>query len=143
MQTKRVLIPERLRKVVRDFGFGRIDRPFFHEGYISRRDPPALALPLAIVADARGLSFYADITLACLLTLPADEISRGRATLFGPGSSPITRQSPRFCRSTRLLPRGHRECGRWTPCSMPCRGNGAAVGGQPEFAETKTRGVPC
>lgn len=96
MQTKRVLIPERLRKVPREFGFGWIDRRFLHEGYISRCDPPALALYLllTVVADAQGLSFYADATLARLLTLPPDEIARGRATLIRAGliayHAPIT-----------------------------------------------------
>ena len=77
MQAKRVLIPERLRKVPpREFGFGWIDRRFLHEGYVSRCDPPALALYLllTVVADAQGLSFYADATLARLLSLPAGAI---------------------------------------------------------------------
>jgi hypothetical protein len=84
MQTKRVLIPERLRKVPRKFGFGRIDRRFMHEGYISRWNAQALALYLllTVVADVQGLSFYADVTLGRLLTLPVDEIARGRATLI-------------------------------------------------------------
>jgi hypothetical protein len=91
-----VLVPERLRKVPREFGFGWIDRRFLHEGYISRCDPPALALylPLTVVADAQGLSFCADTSLARLLTLPVDGIARGRATLVRAGlvayQAPIT-----------------------------------------------------
>jgi hypothetical protein len=96
MQTKRVLIPERLRKVPREFGFGWIDRRFLHEGYVSRCDPQALALYLllTVVADAQGLSFYADATLARLLSLPVGGIGCARATLIRAGliayQAPIT-----------------------------------------------------
>src|SRR5580658_5361726 len=96
MQTKRVLIPERLRKVPREFGFGWIDRRFLHEGYVHRCDPPALALYLllTVVADAQGLSFYADASLARLLSVTAGEIACARATLIQAGliayQAPIT-----------------------------------------------------
>lgn len=96
MQTKRVLIPERLRKVPREFGFGWIDRRLLHEGYVNRCDPPALALYLllTVVADAQGLSFYADATLARLLSLPVGAIGCARATLIRVGliayQAPIT-----------------------------------------------------
>jgi hypothetical protein len=85
MQSKRVLIPERLRKVPREFGFGWIDRRLLHESYVRRFDPSALALYLLliVVADAEGLSFYADATLARLLSLPVGAIGCGaRATLI-------------------------------------------------------------
>ena len=94
MQTKRVLIPERVRKVPREVGFGWIDRRFLHEGYVRRCDPPALALYLllTVVADAQGLSFYADATLARLLSVPAREIACARATLIRAGL--IAHQAP-------------------------------------------------
>lgn len=96
MQPKRVLIPERLRKVPRQYGFGWIDRRFLHEGYVRRCDPPALALYLllTVVADAQGLSFYADATLARLLSLPVGAVACARATLLRAGliayQAPIT-----------------------------------------------------
>jgi hypothetical protein len=61
-----------------------------------RCDPPALALYLllTVVADARGLSYYADATLARLLSLPAGAIGCARATLIRAGliayRAPIT-----------------------------------------------------
>jgi hypothetical protein len=87
MPSKRVLIPERLRKVPSEFGFGWIDRRLLHEGYIRRCDPPALALylVLAIVADAQGLSFYADATLGQLLSMPSSEVAGARANLIRAG----------------------------------------------------------
>jgi hypothetical protein len=87
MPTKRVLIPERLRKVPRESGFGWIDRRFLHEGYVRRCDPQALALYLllTIVADAQGLSFYADASLARLLSLSTGDIARARTVLIHTG----------------------------------------------------------
>jgi hypothetical protein len=87
MQTKRVLIPERLRKPTRQFGFGWIDRRLLHEGYLSRCDSQALALYLllVIVADAQGLSFYAQATLERLLSMPPGAVAAARANLIGAG----------------------------------------------------------
>ena len=87
MPTKRVLIPERLRKVPSKFGFGWIDRRVLHEGYTRRCDTQALALYLllTLVADEKGLSFYADATLARLLSIPADAVTRARASLVEAG----------------------------------------------------------
>jgi hypothetical protein len=96
MQPKRVLIPEQLRKVPREYGFGWIDRRFLHEGYVRHCDPPApaLYLLLTVVADAQGLSFYADGTLARLVSLPVGAIAGARATLIRAGliayQAPIT-----------------------------------------------------
>lgn len=85
MQNKRVLIPERLRKVPPQFGW--IDRRLLHEGHISHCDAQALALYLllAIVADGKGLSFYADATLERLLSMPAGAVARARAVLIRAG----------------------------------------------------------
>ena len=87
MPTKRVLIPERLRKVPSQFGFGWIDRRVLHGGYLRRCDPPALALYLllVIVADPQGLSFYADTTLGRLLSMPVDGVARARGSLIQAG----------------------------------------------------------
>jgi hypothetical protein len=93
---KRVLVPERVRKVPRGAGFGWVDRRLLREGYLSRcgSDAWALYLVLAIVADAQGLSFYADATLRRLLTLSAEAFVRARAALIRAGliayRAPIT-----------------------------------------------------
>jgi len=139
MPSKRVLIPERLRKVPREFGFGWIDRRFLHEGYVRRCDPQvrALYLLLTVAADAQGLSFYADATLARLRSLSAGEIACARGTLIRAGL--IADQAP-ITQVLSLDP--HSPPG--TPCSMPCSGNVvAAVGERPECTETKNRGAPC
>jgi hypothetical protein len=87
MQTKRVLVPERLRRPTRQFGFGWIDRRLLHEGYLSRCDSRALALYLllVIVADAQGLSFYAEATLERLLSMPLRAVAAARANLIRAG----------------------------------------------------------
>jgi hypothetical protein len=87
MPTKRVLIPERVRKVPSQCGFGWIDRRLLHEGYIGRCDSQALALYLllSIVADEKGLSFYADATVGRLLSMPADGLARARVALIRAG----------------------------------------------------------
>lgn len=87
MARKSVLIPERLRKVPSELGFGWVDRRVLHQGHIRRCDPPALALYLVliIVADAQGLSFYADATLGKLLSIPPSEVARARASLIHAG----------------------------------------------------------
>jgi hypothetical protein len=94
MQPKRVLIPERLRKVRREYGFGWIDRRFLLEECLRRCDMPALALYLllTVVTDAQGLSYYADANLARLLSLPVADIACARATLIRAGL--IAHQAP-------------------------------------------------
>jgi len=87
MPNKRVLVPERLRNVPRQSGFGWIDRRLLHEGYIRRCEPQSLSLYLllTIAADAQGLSFYADATLEGLLSMPMGEVARARASLIRAG----------------------------------------------------------
>lgn len=87
MKTKRVLVPERLRKLTRQVGFGWIDRRLLYEGHIGRCDAQALALYLllTIVADAQGLSFYADATLERLLLMAPGAVARARTHLIRAG----------------------------------------------------------
>jgi hypothetical protein len=82
---KRVLVADRVRQVPQQFGW--IDRRVLREGYLGRCDAQALALylVLVIVADAQGLSFYADTTLERLLSMSADVLARARATLLRAG----------------------------------------------------------
>jgi hypothetical protein len=85
MQRKRVLVPERLRKVPRQFSW--VDQRLVHEGYLERCDTVALALYLLLVtvADARGLSYYGDITICRLLAMRAERLERARRDLIGVG----------------------------------------------------------
>ena len=60
---KRVLCPERLRKVPAQFSW--VDQRLVRQRYVERCDPAALALYLVLVtvADAEGLSYYSDASL--------------------------------------------------------------------------------
>ncbi len=57
---KRLLVPSRVRQVPRQFSW--VDHRLVRDHHIERCDPPALALYLFLVtvADAKGLSYYAD-----------------------------------------------------------------------------------
>ena len=85
MVRKRVLVADRIRQVPRQFGW--IDRRVLQEGYIGRCEAPALALYLLLVmvADAQGLSFYAEGTLARLLSMSLETLGRARANLLRAG----------------------------------------------------------
>jgi len=82
---KRVLIPSRVRQVPRQFSW--VDQRLVRERYIARCDPEALALYLFLVtvADARGLSFYADASIARLLSLSLQRLETAREVLLGAG----------------------------------------------------------
>ena len=82
---KRVLIPSRVREVPRQFSW--VDQRLVRERYIARCDPEALALYLFLVtvADARGLSFYADASIQRLLSLSPQRLGKAREALLGAG----------------------------------------------------------
>jgi hypothetical protein len=82
MKTKRLLCPERLRQVPRQFSW--IDQRLVREGHIARCNPPALALYLFLVtvADAEGLSYYSDAKAARLLSLSGSELREARGNLL-------------------------------------------------------------
>jgi hypothetical protein len=83
---KEPIDPARLRIVPRG-GFSWIDRRFVREGFVDRLSGEAILLYFFLVAvsDARGLSFYADPTLAKILKLDQDDLTRARAFLLGAG----------------------------------------------------------
>lgn len=86
MPRKRVLRPERLRRVPAQFSW--IDQRLVREGYLERCDVQALALYLLLVtvADAQGLSYYGDATVCRLLSIPSQQsLERARAALIGAG----------------------------------------------------------
>lgn len=82
---KRVLRPERLRRVPAQFSW--IDQRLVREHYLERCDAPALALYLFLltVGDERGLSYYAEATLCRPLSMEESRLRQARSTLIGAG----------------------------------------------------------
>ena len=85
MRLKRVLCPERLRRVPAQFSW--IDQRLVREHYVERCDVHALALYLFLltVADAQGLSYYAEATLSGCLSIDAPRLREARSCLIRAG----------------------------------------------------------
>ncbi len=62
-----------------------MDQRLVRDRHISRCDPEALALYLFLVtvADAQGLSFYADTSIGRVLSLSAQRLAQARDVLVG------------------------------------------------------------
>jgi hypothetical protein len=82
MVRKVVLCPARLRRLPRQFSW--IGKPMVRDGHISHCDSEALALYLFLVtvADAQGLSYYADATLTQRLSFTASRLAQARQALI-------------------------------------------------------------
>jgi hypothetical protein len=82
---KRVLNPERLRKVPPQFSW--IDHRLVQENYFTRCDHCAWALYLFLVsvADADGLSYYSDASLTRRLKMDQLQLSASRGQLLQAG----------------------------------------------------------
>ena len=82
MRIKRVLRPERLRRIPRQFSW--IDQRLVSEHYLERCDAGALALYLFLVtvADAQGLSYYGEAKLTKILSMPATRLELARTALI-------------------------------------------------------------
>lgn len=82
---KRVLNPERLRKVPPQFSW--IDHRLVRDNYFVRCDHSAwtLYLFLTSVADAQGLSYYSDASLMRRLKMDPVGLSAGRQQLVQAG----------------------------------------------------------
>ena len=82
---KRVLCPERLRKVPAQFSW--VDQRLVRQRYLERCDHAALALYLVLVtvADAQGLSYYSDASLERMLRLDHAGLSAARSALVQAG----------------------------------------------------------
>lgn len=82
---KRVLNPERLRKVPPQFSW--IDHRLVREDYFPRCDHSAwtLYLFLASVADDQGLSYYSDVSLMRRLKMDQAQLSASRQQLIRAG----------------------------------------------------------
>jgi len=85
MVPKRVLRPERLRRIPRQFSW--IDQRLVRERYVQRCDAPALALYLLLltVGDDKGLSYYGEATLCRLLSIPPARVRQARQDLIDVG----------------------------------------------------------
>jgi hypothetical protein len=73
MIEKRILCPERVRKIEGSFGF--VEHRFLRDGFWVSLTPDELLLYLLLVmaADRAGLSYYGYDKLCTLLCLPVDE----------------------------------------------------------------------
>jgi len=82
---KRVLNPERLRKVPTQFSW--IDHRLVQENYFARCEHAAWALYLflASVGDAEGLSYYSDASLMRHLNMDQVQLSSSRQQLLRAG----------------------------------------------------------
>lgn len=82
---KRVLNPERLRKVPAQFSW--IDHRLVRENYFVRCEHSAWALYLflASVGDAEGLSYYSDASLLRRLNMDQVQLSSSRRQLIQAG----------------------------------------------------------
>jgi hypothetical protein len=85
MTVKKILCPRRRRKVPAQFSW--VDQRLVRDRHICRCGPEALALYLLLVtvADAEGLSYYADRTLAGLLSLQEPRVRAARGELVDAG----------------------------------------------------------
>ncbi len=82
---KRVLCPERLRRIPGQFSW--IDQRLVRDRYLQRCDHAALALYLVLitVADAEGLSYYSDASLERMLNLDHPQLLHARRQLVQAG----------------------------------------------------------
>jgi len=82
---KRVLCAQRLRKVPEQFSW--VDQRLVRQGYIQRCEPAAWALYLVLVtvADAQGLSYYSEASLARMLRLDGAALRAARQQLCEAG----------------------------------------------------------
>jgi len=82
---KRLLVPSRVRRVPRQFSW--VDQRLVRDHHIERCDSTALALYLFLVtvADAQGLSYYADASIERLLSLRPDALAAAREALIRAG----------------------------------------------------------
>ena len=85
MVIKRVICADRVRQVPAQFSW--VDHRLVRERYIERCDVYAAALYLFLVtvADAQGLSYYADASLARRLSMPPSRLSQARGDLIRAG----------------------------------------------------------
>jgi hypothetical protein len=81
MTIKRVLWPQRIRRIPAQFSW--LDHRLVRDRHIERCDAPgcALYLFLVTVADAQGLSYYSDASIAKRLSMEPARLDAARADL--------------------------------------------------------------
>lgn len=82
---KHIIARDRLRRVPRQFSW--VDHRLVRGNYLRKATAPAWALYLVLVTvgDEHGVSYYADRTLARLLSLHEDSIAEARRQLLQAG----------------------------------------------------------
>jgi hypothetical protein len=82
MMQKRLLVPSRVRRIPGQFSW--IDQRLVRDRHIERADCTALALYLFLltVADAQGLSYYADASIGRMLSLRPEQVAAAREGLL-------------------------------------------------------------
>jgi len=82
---KRLLVPSRVRRIPAQFSW--IDQRLVRDHHIEQADCTALALYLFLltVADAQGLSYYADASVGRQLALSPEQVAAARAGLLRAG----------------------------------------------------------
>jgi hypothetical protein len=82
---KHLIARDRMRRVPRSFSW--VDHRLVRGNYLMKATAPAWGLYLVLVAvgDEEGLSYYADRTLARLLSLHEDSVAEARRQLVAAG----------------------------------------------------------
>lgn len=82
---KQLITTDRVRRVPRQFSW--VDHRLVRGNYLTKASAPAWALYLVLVTvgDEQGLSYYAERTLARLLTLHEESIAEARRQLIEAG----------------------------------------------------------
>ena len=82
---KHIIARDRVRRVPRQFSW--VDHRLVRGNYLMKATAPAWALYLVLVTvgDEQGLSYYADRTLARLLSLHEESIAEARRQLLAAG----------------------------------------------------------
>jgi len=121
---KRVLCPERLRKVPPQFSW--VDHRLVRENYFTRCEHSAWALYLFLVsvADVDGLSYYSDASLMRRLKLDPVQLSASRQQLLQVGL--IAYEKP-LCQVLNLAPVQSTRSGQVSVAEILRK----ALGGQP------------
>jgi hypothetical protein len=94
MTIKRVLSPQRIRRIPAQFSW--LDQRLVRDRHIERCDAPgcALYLFLVTVADAQGLSYYSEASIAKRLSMEPARLGQARADLLRLGL--IAYESPLY-----------------------------------------------
>ena len=82
MVQKRILRPERVRRISGGFSF--IPHRFLNEGFINLLSPAELLLYffLVLASDSKGLSYYSERTICALLHMRTDTYNQTRQSLI-------------------------------------------------------------